>query len=165
MKKYKNTILSIIVIIGFLIGLIWISQSPKNLENNFSSSGNVLSAQELLFDFGTISMAAGNVTHEFTINNSGTEPITIKRLYTSCMCTTASLITSQERIGPFGMPGHGFMPRLNETILSGEEAIIEVVFDPTAHGPAGIGLAERVVYVENNAGSPLQLKFKAMVKP
>ena len=47
----------------------------------------------------------------------------------------------------------------------GEDAIIEVVFDPAAHGPAGIGPVDRVVTIENTAGRPLVLAFAATVTP
>ncbi|KKT83316.1 MAG: hypothetical protein UW81_C0021G0020, partial [Candidatus Giovannonibacteria bacterium GW2011_GWC2_44_9] len=41
----------------------------------------------------------------------------------------------------------------------------EVVFDPAAHGPAGVGRIERAVYLENSASEALQLKFSATVTP
>jgi len=81
------------------------------------------------------------------------------------MCTTASLIKGGEKFGPYGMPGHGFFPSLNQRIEPGEEASLEVVFDPAAHGPAGVGRIDRIVNLENNAGKPLELVFSATVTP
>jgi len=63
------------------------------------------------------------------------------------------------------MPGHIAVPRINKSLNPGEEAIVEVVFDPTAHGPAGVGTIQRVVTIENNAGEPLELQFSAVVTP
>ena len=63
------------------------------------------------------------------------------------------------------MGGHGFIPSINETINPGEEASVEVVFDPKAHGPAGVGKIQRVVTIDNNAGSPMELSFSALVTP
>ena len=63
------------------------------------------------------------------------------------------------------MPGHGFIPGINESLNLNEEAIIEVVFDPAAHGPAGVGKIERLVTVEVENGSPVELAFSAFVKP
>ena len=63
------------------------------------------------------------------------------------------------------MPGHGFGPKIDETFLPGEEAVIEVIFDPSAHGPAGIGTVERAVYLENDSGLLLELLIKAVVAP
>ena len=67
--------------------------------------------------------------------------------------------------GPYGMPGHGFIPKINETLNSGEEALVEVVFEPAAHGPAGVGPIQRAIAIENNAGEPVELLFAAIVTP
>ena len=81
------------------------------------------------------------------------------------MCTEATLKIGSRAAGPFGMPGHGFAQRISETIRPNEEAAVEVVFDPAAHGPAGVGRIERAVYLENSASEALQLKFSATVTP
>ena len=81
------------------------------------------------------------------------------------MCTTASLIIGDKQFGPVGMPGHGAIPTINQTINANEEATVEVVFDPAAHGPAGVGRIERIVTLENNAGRPVVLQFAALVTP
>ncbi|OGA65051.1 MAG: hypothetical protein A3F77_03545 [Betaproteobacteria bacterium RIFCSPLOWO2_12_FULL_67_28] len=111
-------------------------------------------------------MAAGKVTHLYRFRNAGAEPIVLGKMYTSCMCTTAALVKSSGRkFAPVGMPGHTPIPALNETLQPNEEAMVEVVFDPAAHGPAGIGPIDRVVTIENSAGQPLELAFRANVKP
>ncbi len=124
-----------------------------------------LSSPEPFFDFGNISMAAGKVSHRFGIRNTGESAITITKIYTSCMCTDATLITPSGRKGPFGMAGHEFIPIIAQSIAPGEGAQVEVVFDPAAHGPAGIGPTERIVTVRTNESQPLELRFAAMVKP
>ncbi|MBI2317113.1 MAG: hypothetical protein HYU75_08940 [Betaproteobacteria bacterium] len=63
------------------------------------------------------------------------------------------------------MPGHGYIPALNEPLAPNEDAMIEIVFDPAAHGPAGVGPIERVVTIENNAAPPLELALSAVVTP
>ncbi|MDP1719096.1 MAG: DUF1573 domain-containing protein, partial [bacterium] len=128
-------------------------------------SAGALNAEETSFDFGSISMAAGKVTHMFKIKNATAEPVIVGKIYTSCMCTAASLINDGRRLGPFGMPAHGAIPSIDEQIKPGGEAVVEVVFDPAAHGPAGVGTIQRVVTLENNAGAPLELKFAAVVTP
>ena len=65
----------------------------------------------------------------------------------------------------FGMPGHTPIPTINVPMNPKEEAFIEVIFDPAAHGPAGVGPIERVVTIENSAGPPLELAFAALVSP
>lgn len=133
-----------------------------------SSAGNSagrLSAAQTKFSFGPISMARGKVTHRYPITNAGTEPIIIRKLYTSCMCTTAALVKNGKAGEAFGMPGHSPIPTINVPINPREEAFVEVIFDPAAHGPAGVGPIERVVTLENNGGQPLELEFAALVSP
>jgi hypothetical protein len=117
------------------------------------------------YGFGEISMAAGKVKHTYTVTNVGASPLSIVGVSTSCMCTAATIATANGRFGPFGMAGHGRMPTIREAIAPGAAAQVEVVFDPAAHGPAGIGRTERTVLVETDRGAPLELKLTAMVRP
>jgi len=159
----------ILVLGGLIIAAMPEPGAKKPAESRSTASANsagALSASETNFDFGSISMARGKVTHRYWIRNTGTEPILIRKMYTSCMCTSAALVKSSGRkFDPVGMAGHGFIPTINEPMNPGEQAIIEVVFDPAAHGPAGIGPTDRVVTIENSGGQPLQLAFTAMVTP
>ena len=142
------------------------SVSPASVSPASVSPAGALRARETNFNFGSISMAAGKVTHLYRFRNAGAEPIVLGKMYTSCMCTTAALVKSSGRkFAPVGMPGHTPIPALNETLQPNEEAMVEVVFDPAAHGPAGIGPIDRVVTIENSAGQPLELAFRANVKP
>ncbi len=115
--------------------------------------------------FGRISMAAGKVSHRYSIRNTGVSPLTITKIYTSCMCTAATLVTRTATRGPFGMAGHGIQPSVRERLAPGETAQVDVVFDPAAHGPAGVGPTDRVVTILNDVGPSLELRFNAMVTP
>lgn len=126
---------------------------------------SALASVSPFFDFGKISMAAGSVSHSYGIRNAGAAAFSITSISTSCMCTVATLITQAGKKGPFGMTGHGFTPRLAELLAPGETAQVEVVFDPAAHGPAGIGRTERIVTIGNDGGLPLELRFSALVTP
>ena len=120
---------------------------------------------ETSYDFGAISMAAGEVKHIFKIKNTSNEAVTISKIYTSCMCTTAALTIGGRQFGPYGMPGHGIIPKINQAVGENEDAAVEVVFDPAAHGPAGVGQIQRTITIENNAGQPVELLFSALVTP
>jgi hypothetical protein len=124
-----------------------------------------LLAKETFFDFGSISMAAGKVSHRYWFRNEGYAAVQIRKIYTSCMCTTATFVKGMRVVNQYGMPGHGPLPAVNETLAPGEAAYIDAVFDPAAHGPAGLGPTDRVVTVESNSGQPLQLRFSANVRP
>ncbi|HEX9661755.1 MAG TPA: DUF1573 domain-containing protein [Candidatus Binatia bacterium] len=161
-------------VILLLAGLV-IAAMPKPAANipatveprstGSAGSAGTLMALATKFNFGSVSMARGKVTHRYLIRNTGTEPLLIRKMYTSCMCTTAALVKGGQKSDPYGMPGHGFIPTINERMNPGEDAIIEVVFDPAAHGPAGIGPVDRVVTIENTAGRPLVLALAATVTP
>lgn len=167
LEKYQSHVIIGGVIAVLLAGVVWSARPQGTAENSEgAASGNgALFAEERAYDFGVISMTAGKVQHNFSVRNAGTDPLTVKKLYTSCMCTTASLIKDGQTYGPFGMPMHGPIPEINQTLVPGQTVPIEVTFDPAAHGPAGVGRISRVVYLENNAGKPLELKFSAMVTP
>ncbi len=162
MKNIIFTTITILIIVG---GLIWLSASSKQNDNSNRSSGGNLSLQENFYDFGSISMAAGKVSRSFKIKNDTSESAIIEKMYTSCMCTFVSLLQNGKETGPFGMAGHGFIPKIDKIISSGEEVEAKVVFDPAAHGPAGVGLIERVVYIEQLGKSPIQIEIKATVTP
>lgn len=168
-QNTKTLLVWTAVLVAALALFAWLGMpGAKNTESAQVAQGleNVeLSADETAYDFGTISMAEGEVSHTFKISNVSALPVSIEKIYTSCMCTTATLDVEGEKFGPYGMPGHGFIPKINKTLNSGSEAMVEVVFDPAAHGPSGVGKIERKIIIENNGGQPLELGFSAIVTP
>ncbi|MBI2109391.1 MAG: DUF1573 domain-containing protein [Parcubacteria group bacterium] len=157
-------IITIIIIIGVFLGSAWNIEVKENV-NVTQATSSVLNAEDTYFDFGVISMRNGVVSHAFKIKNEETETILIKQVYTSCMCTTASIIDiSGKKLGTFSMPGHG-SSIANITVPAGESITVEAIFDPNAHGPSGVGLAERVIYLETDSQiSPaIELRFSALV--
>lgn len=159
----------VFVLVATVGGLLYTAKNngANTADSSFSSS--TLSAPESFYDFGAISMAKGNVSRVFSMRNEGEEPLRISKVYTSCMCTTASLIDEAgARRGYFGMPGHGGgSSAANVTLKPGETIKVETIFDPAAHGPSGVGLAQRSVYVETNSRTQpkVELSFSANVTP
>lgn len=176
MNQIKNIVMVVLAGVAVLALMLWTGRPAENPAGTpravaeespiaRSVSDNALRAPEAFFNFGTISMAVGHVAHRFAVQNMSTEPVTVRKLYTSCMCTTASMSVSGMRAGPFGMPGHGFIPDTNLTIAPGATAEVEVVFDPAAHGPSGVGQVNRTVYLETGSGVPFLFRIAATVKP
>ncbi len=175
----KQTIISIIVIIIGVTALVWWSKSVDKAKISAEGSekyhlartgglaGNVLATAETFYDFGTISMKNGNVSKVFKVTNNGVEDIKVPSLTTSCMCTTAYIIKEDgSRSRPFGMPGHGgVVPKANAVVKAGGSMDIEIVYDPNAHGPAGVGLIERSVFLEDESSNVIEFKFKVNVTP
>src|SRR3989304_1646746 len=166
----KNTIIWTIIAITASVVLIVIvvKATPSNgsdAQSGAYTSNGKLTVEEKSYDFGTISIAAGQVRHSFKLSNASSESVVIEKLYTSCMCTKATLTYADEQSGPFGMPSHGAIPKINQEILSNTDAVVEVEFDPAAHGPAGVGKISRKAIMDNNAGLPIELNFTAFVTP
>ena len=166
--KNLPLIILVLVVVG-AIGLLAISKSGNpSLANGGAVVSGILPGSLTIspasFEFGDISMARGKVKTIFALKNVSSSSIEISSIVTSCMCTEASLLLGNERLGPFGMPGHGIVPRVNRSIAPGEEASIEAIFDPAAHGPAGVGNIERVVSVETASGV-LEARISATVTP
>lgn len=162
----KSVLISVLATAVLIVGLVWFARPDTDVASQTREiSDDTLISDEANYDFGTISMAAGKVSHSFRITNTRPEPLVIEKIYTSCMCTTAALSTQGKTFGPFSMPGHGIIPKIDAVIEPGEEATVEVVFDPAAHGPAGVGRIERDIILENNAGAPIQFAFSALVTP
>lgn len=170
MKKLSLFIVgSIVFLIAlFVLGARFSSPTDRATADGSDVTGlmeSELEAPEKFFDFGTISMAAGSVSHTFLVRNSNSQDIELDKIYTSCMCTTASLVINSKRLGPFGMPGHGVAPTLKTIIPPGAEAAVEVTFDPATHGPAGIGFIEREVRLEEKGDGVTVFRFRAAVTP
>lgn len=168
-----NTIPIIIVITGVVVGLLIFgymagggtTASVQGAEES-NVSGGSLTASEVLYDFGTISMKNGEVTKEFKILNSSDKDIVVKKIETSCMCTRALFVLPDGRTkGPFGMASMGALTRINEIIKSDESRLIRVVYDPNAHGPAGVGQIDRFITVTDDSGDKVIFEIKALVTP
>lgn len=166
--KNKNILLFILglVVLAAFVALFIIDKNKKSnkIDRSLAASGS-LTTVDNNFDFKTISMKNGKVSHKFEIKNNSNEPVKIAKIYTSCMCTSAYLENGNNRLGPFGMSGHTFIPSINEIINPGQTVSVEAIFDPAAHGPQGTGLIKRLVYIETNSSitPQLELAFEANV--
>lgn len=171
-KTIKKLILygAAAIILAFLIG--WGAVGKEGNNSNKGTQANITSAlagAETSFDFGSISMKDGKVRHAFELKNGGSETITINKVYTSCMCTSVSILDGAgKNQGNFSMPGHsGGSPAANIKVNAGETIKAEAIFDPNAHGPSGTGLAKRSVYLETDSKTTpkVELQFSANVTP
>ena len=169
----KEQIKQISILLGFIVivvvGLVWFSNNSKNgaptaaINETFNGA---LTLEESKYDFGAVSMAKGKVSKEFALENKSAGDVNIGEVFTSCMCTEAELKAGNRTAGPFGMQGHGLARKANLIVKAGETLTVKTIFDPAAHGPAGVGPIERQVAVYTSAGKdPIVLEFKAVVTP
>ncbi len=162
----KKTLIGIGIGILVFAGIVLLakpdSASPKTTDS--SPSSPIFQTDTARHDFGRISMAAGTVKKTFIARNTTGAPVEVRKLYTSCMCTIASLRVGDKQFGPFGMQGHGFIPSIDTSVQPGGEIDLDIVFDPAAHGPAGVGHIERTITIETDKG-PVEFFIAATVTP
>lgn len=96
----------------------------------------------LSYDFGNVDFGK-TLNYVFLVKNSGKETLEIKRVATSCGCTTAKV--AKEKISP------------------GEEVELMVAYDTKAmgEGPHGKGKQERIIYVKSN--DPANPQIEVMI--
>jgi len=131
--------------------------STDGSRNGIVESAAVLSADRPLHDFGKIDIFSGTVTTEFLLTNEGADDITITGGTTTCGCTEGELGgmrfgMHEELAQPFVIPAGGTVP-------------LSVIFDPLAHGPSGVGLAQRSVFLktDSSATPELEVQIQALV--
>lgn len=111
---------------------------------------------ESRYDWGTIDINGGVVNKTFSIENTGSSPLKLYDVVTSCMCTTAQLKTPSQTSKQFGM--HEKSTSVFE-VQPGETAELVVEFDPLFHGPSGVGPISRTVTVNTNDANQPALSF------
>lgn len=161
-----------IVIVGLLaaaalVGLMFLGRSIQSATSSQTEIAvkSALTASETLYDFGMVSMKNGKVSHRFKITNPTDKDVTAEYLSTSCMCTTVYIVDGSSQNGPYGMEGMGSNGKAKMIFKPWETREIEVVFDPNAHGPAGVGPIQRYVTLTDADRGKLQLEIKGVVKP
>jgi hypothetical protein len=158
-----------IIFFGFFGLLVWGQSAQKNLASDKKTETGGKSALSVMgeqsYDFGTISMKNGKVSYRFKVANATGKDVVLKSVTTSCMCTEAYVVNGTDKKGPFGMPGMGYVPPADELIKTGESREIEAIFDPNAHGPAGVGTIARAVTLTDENGGVIEFNFKAEVTP
>lgn len=115
-------------------------------------------------DLGRIGIRDGVVETVFRVRNGASQPVHLAAIYTSCMCTTATLqFKDGTSAGPFGMPGHDLPTTVDRTLAPGESFEVHASFDPMAHGPDAVGPVRRGIAIHSDNGSMLELDFTADV--
>lgn len=153
---------ALIVIIGItvlILGLgVWLISKPATGSQLgvATASGGKAEVGSASFDWGNIDYGGGDVTAEFTVKNSGTGPLSLSGVSTSCMCTTAQVTIGDQKSPFFGM--HQKSSWIGK-IPAGGQATLKVVFDPAFHGPSGVGPMERQIVMTTTDPQNPKLEF------
>jgi len=155
--------LTLVIIVGGAFLLVRGTQEPASV----SSEVLGIEATPPSYELGEVPINGGLVSKEYTVKNTSDKTIRLKKIATSCMCTTASFDIGGKTTKFFGMEGHGDAnPPVNIEIPSGQEGKVVVKFDPAAHGPQGTGPFDRVVYLTfSDPGGVKELTFNGTVIP
>jgi len=127
-QKRILVVVIIFAILGLaLVGYVKAVPSTKNLIGPRPQ----IEIQPKYFDFGSVEFGRV-VSHSFKVKNVGNKVLEVKRIATSCACTSAKII--QGKIGP------------------GEETELLVSYDTAAMGKSkhSRGRQERIVYLRSN---------------
>lgn len=149
----KKTLFIVIGILVFIIGGFYlINREPSASSVPDSKLAAVNSDQISIspetYDIGKVIMKDGNITREYEIKNDADNPLRIKKISTSCMCTKAKIEVGDKKSRNYGMEMQGDAnPIINFDIPAKTTAKLVVTFDPAAHGIEGVGKIERSVYI------------------
>lgn len=160
-----------IIVIGlffvFLLvvgGSFWLVKgSQKEVLNIKKEAVGIETAPELI-DLGNVPITGGTIIREYEFKNLTSTSMKLRKIATSCMCTTASVTISDKTTGFFSMEGSGINPLVNLDLGPGESGKVTFRFDPAAHGPKGIGPFDRSILLTfTNPEGLKEFKFKGAV--
>lgn len=140
----------------FVGGIVLLSGSGSTSATITDSRNAKATVDQKNYDWGQINMKGGNVSKIFTIKNTGTDTLKLTNIKTSCHCTKAQVKISNTASPYFGM--NSVSSWIGE-VPQGQEALLDVIFDPAYHGPQGVGPINRLVAAETNDPSNSRIEF------
>ncbi len=138
-------------------GVFWLSKSGQSATLAQNQDARV-SVDKTSHDWGTIKINGGKVQAEFNLTNTGSSPLQLANVSTSCMCTTAQVEIDSKKSPYFGMHQKSSW---SGQVEPGKSAQLIVEFDPAFHGPEGVGAISRQIEVETNDPTQKLLTFEA----
>ncbi|MBU2051665.1 DUF1573 domain-containing protein [Patescibacteria group bacterium] len=144
--------LTLLLIFG---GVFFITKT-NNRASLAGSQTTQVSVDKTSHDWGEIGINNGKVQAEFSLTNTGSAPLQLANISTSCMCTTAQAVIEGKASPYFGMHQKSAW---TGQVEPGKSAKLIVEFDPAFHGPQGVGQITRQVVLETNDTNQKQLTF------
>ena len=166
-KDLKILVAALVFTFLLIIGFAFWQGKPKEESPEPIVAGDVAGVEinPLSYDLGDVPIDGGIVTKEYEVKNSTEGVLNLKKLATSCMCTTASFEVGETNTKFFGMEGHGDKnPSVNIEIGPGQSGKVVTRFDPAAHGPQGVGPFDRSIFLTfSDPAGVKELKFNGVV--
>jgi hypothetical protein len=162
----KTIVIGLLVCIALIVGFAFITtagQKPKPATASYSPTDNekpIAEANLTSVDLGEINLKDIK-QQDFTLTNTGTKPLQIIKVTTSCGCTSGQIIYNGQTSKEYSM--HSPSDFVTE-IAPGGSATVRLTYRPATmpvYGPV-----ERAVYVSTNdpANPNLVFSVKASVK-
>ncbi len=162
-KDLKVLIGSIVFTFVLIIGFALLQAKKPQPEATVNTAVLGVSATPEFYNLGNVGINGGIVSKEYQIKNTTDKALTLAKIVTSCMCTTAKVKIGDKETRFFGMEMSGDQnPRVNMSLPAGGQAQVTINFDPAAHGPQGIGPFDRIVWLYFTNGTK-ELKFNGVV--
>lgn len=135
----------------FLVGAVFLLSKTSSQKADLAKIiGAKIETPETSFDFKDIPYGGGNAVHEFKVKNAGDKNLQIANLATSCACSKTYFKSAKGESQKFSMKGMSAPSDWTGVLSPGEEGQVVAIFDPTYHGPQGVGPISRVVSFETN---------------
>lgn len=154
----KKIIVGIVLTTTLILfgGIFWALSGSPSKAIIASSQNAKATVDSKTYDWGSIPFKGGDVRKIFTIKSIGTDTLKLSNIKTSCHCTKAQI-----KIGNIASPYFGMnsVSTWIGEIPPGQEAQLEVIFDPAYHGPQGVGPINRLINIETNDPSNSRLEF------
>jgi hypothetical protein len=162
-SKILLGILGVTLIVVVVLAVI-VGGKVKDVDSIPNTEVLGLAATPEFYDLGNVKLRGGIVTKEYEIKNETGKNIRLRKIATSCMCTTAKVSVGDKETRFFGMEMDRSNAPVNLEIRSGEVAKVTINFDPAAHGPEGVGPFDRSVWLSfSDPGGIKELKFSGTV--
>lgn len=151
MNEKKIIIIVAVITLAILGGaIVFLGGNSSSKATLQKRVGAKIETPETEFDFKDIPYSGGNAVHEFKVKNIGDKDLEIANINTSCACSKAYFKSAKGESTKFGMKGMSTPSSWKGILSPGEEGAVVSSFDPTYHGPSGIGPISRIVSFETN---------------
>lgn len=164
LSKAAKSSLPALTVVGVMLGGVAISvvnaMSPEptaaitSVEQFEATPGATLTFDREEAELGQMALSEV-ATADFKMTNSGTEPVKIGQVTTSCMCTYARVQLPEETSPDFNMAMHN-SPEANAwtaTLQPGESAVVTIIYKP-ALMPVEGSVARNVKFATNDPQNP-----------
>ena len=156
MNENKFIIAIVAVTLSLLVGVVLLAGKMSSSAKVEATSDAKAVVDSTTYDWGQIGINNGRAEAVFEIKSTGSQPLKLLNIVTSCACTTAQTIVEGKGSPLFDM--HANSTYVTE-VPPGKTAQLKVVFDPLFHGPNGLGPITRQITVATNDANNPKLEF------